>query len=169
MSSPESPELLLAVFASDAGADDALRRLDDAEQQKLVVHENAAIIRKDARGEVRLESVGKHPVRQDIGHGALIGGALGLLFSPSVVAGAAAGGVIGGLIGALREGDFDEAALRKAAAGVQPNHSALLAVVEQDSAGQFAAALRAAGAIVATASVHADLAQQLRNLAAAQP
>jgi uncharacterized membrane protein len=110
--------------------------------------------------------VGEHPVRQGIGHGALIGGALGLLFPPSVFAGAAVGGVVGGLIGAFRESDFDEAALRPAADALQPNHSALMAVIEQREIDRLATVLRAAGATVATASVDADLAQQVRNLAA---
>jgi uncharacterized membrane protein len=86
---------------SDAEADyDALLDLHAA---KLVGTYDVALITKDTDGKVHVMKHEK-PTQHGAWTGIAVGAVVGVLFPPSVLAGAAVGGVAGGVIGHVRRG-----------------------------------------------------------------
>jgi uncharacterized membrane protein len=86
---------------SDAEADyDALLDLHAA---KLVGTYDVALITKDTDGKVHVMKHEK-PTQHGAWTGIAVGAVVGVLFPPSVIAGAAVGGVAGGVIGHVRRG-----------------------------------------------------------------
>ena len=92
--------------ATYPSTDDAWADYDillDLHAQKLVGTYDAAVINKDADGKVHVhkhEKATQHGAWGGIAVGALVG----VLFPPSIIAGAAVGGVVGGLGGHFRKG-----------------------------------------------------------------
>ena len=169
MTSTHGPlDIIVAAFDTESGADEAFQRLTQAHQPELINIDNAAIIRKDAHGTVRLAEPEAHPVRAGIGRGALLGAALGLLFPPSVLAGAAVGAAVGGLVGKLRDTGLDDHRLRQAAEELTPSSSALIAVIEHHGLADLLPRLDEAGADVTTTTITADIARHLQAHAAAR-
>jgi uncharacterized membrane protein len=105
-----------------------LSQLQEAHRDWLINIENAAVIVKNQDGDVEFNETGDRTGMSGLGAGALIGGIIGMLFPPSVIASAAAGAAIGGLGAQMRDAGFEDNALRAAANELQPGQSALIAV-----------------------------------------
>jgi hypothetical protein len=91
-----------------------------------------------------------------------------LIFPPSILVGAAVGAAVGGLSAKLRDSGFPDERLRQVADGLQPNSSALIAVIEHVWVLQVEEQLRAYGADVITEALRADVAAQLEAESQAQ-
>ena len=71
--------------------------------EKLVGTYDVALITKDADGKVHVEKHEK-PTQHGAWGGIAVGAVVGILFPPSIIAGAAVGGIVGGVGGHLRKG-----------------------------------------------------------------
>jgi uncharacterized membrane protein len=159
----EWPQTLIwAAFATPDGAIDALERLQAARSTWRIRIDNAAVVVKHADGSIAVNETGDRSGLRGLGGGALIGGLVGLLFPPALLAGAAVGAASGGLGARLRDAGFEDNALRAVANELAPGSSLLLAVISQQWADEAEAALKDAayhaGQIEVTKNV-ADLAQ----------
>lgn len=155
-------QVILAVFKTENGADEALQQLKSAEKQHLIDIDNVAVLKCDAEGKLRI----KEPTDMGGGRGAVLGGAVGavagLLLGPvgwATVGGAA----IGGLAAKLRDSGFKDERLRKLGQSLQPGTSAIVAVIEHTWVKQVEAELAQAGADQVTEELANDIASELKS------
>ncbi|MGI9586233.1 MAG: DUF1269 domain-containing protein [Acidimicrobiia bacterium] len=126
----ENYEIIFAVYSSEdgaAGAVDALKRMDDAKSIKII---DAATLIKDAEGNTTVKQESLPSVKKGLGVGALIGGAVGLLFPPSILAAAAIGAGVGAGSAKLAKMALESDDLQESADRLEPGSSAFIAVVE---------------------------------------
>ena len=154
-------QLVVAAFKDEDSAKEALMELKQAQKEKLIKIENAAVLRKDERGKLHIKET------RDMGggKGAVLGGvggaAIGLIAGPALVVPVAVGALLGGLAAKLRDSGFSNQRLEALGIGLQPGTSAIIAVVEHTWVAQIEEALAEAEADVITAEIQADIAQQL--------
>jgi uncharacterized membrane protein len=119
--------MLVAAYADEGAADGALDALKQARSDGAFYFDDAAVVRRDAGGEVHIKETGDMSTGKGAGIGALIGGVVGLIGGPAGVAlGAGAGAAIGGLA-AHSDAGFDADSL-EALGGALPNGTSALAV-----------------------------------------
>jgi uncharacterized membrane protein len=154
-------QLVVAAFKDEDSAKEALMELKQAQKEKLIKIENAAVLRKDEKGKLHIKET------RDMGggKGAVLGGvggaAIGLIAGPALVVPVAVGALVGGLAAKLRDSGFSNQRLEALGIGLQPGTSAIVAVVEHTWVAQVEEALAEAEADVITAEIQADIAQQL--------
>jgi uncharacterized membrane protein len=154
-------ELIVAAFQDEKGADQALKELKAAKRQGLIKIENAAVLRKDQKGKLHIKET--HDMGG--GKGAVLGGvagaAVGLIAGPLLVAPVAVGALVGGLTAKLRDSGFSDKRLETMGEGLTPGSSAIVAVVDHTWVAQVQKEMEEAGADLLTASLQADIANQL--------
>jgi uncharacterized membrane protein len=154
-------QLVVAAFRDEDSAKEALTDLKEAQRERLIKIENAAVLRKDEKGKLHIQET------RDMGggKGAAIGGvggaAIGLIAGPALLVPAAVGALVGGLAAKLRDSGFSNRRLEALGEGLQPGTSAIVAVVEHTWVGEVEEALAEAEADVITAEIGADIAEQL--------
>lgn len=147
--------MLVAAFMGEQAADQAIDAMKDAKRRGEFYFEDAAVIRKDAKGKVHAHEIGDVSTGRGAAYGAIIGGVLGLLGGPAGVAlGAGAGAAIGGVL-AHGDAGFRDESIDTVGGALVPGSSAV-AVITSD------AFLKA----VQQAVPAAELDQAVANLAA---
>lgn len=154
-------EVIVAVFDSEKGAEEALRNLKDVKKEGLIDIRNAAVLWKDDQGKLRFKETADMRGGKGAAVGGVIGGVVGLIFPPSILATAALGAAVGGLSAKLRDSGFPDERLRRVGEGLKPNSSALIAVIEHVWVLEVEKRLREFGADVITEALRADIAAQL--------
>ena len=153
-------QIIVAAFRTEDAAGTALKQLKQAQRERLIHIEDAAVLRKDADGKLHLHETG------DLsgGKGAVIGGVtgavVGLLAGPVGWA-AGIGALIGGLGAKLRDSGFPDDRLRRIGEGLTPGSSAIIAVVEHTWVDTVVRELQQEGADIATERIERDIADQL--------
>lgn len=154
-------QLIVAAFQDEGTAKAALRALKQAQKARVIKIENAAILRKDKKGKLHIKET--HDMGG--GKGSVIGGvggaAIGLIAGPALLAPAAVGALVGGLVAKLRDSGFSNKRLEALGESLQPETSAIVAVVEHTWVKQVEEALAEAATDVMTAEIKADIAVQL--------
>jgi uncharacterized membrane protein len=158
-------EVIVATFTRENGAKEALDQLTEVKKDGLIDIQNAAVLRKDEEGKIHIKETADMSGRRGAGVGGVIGGVVGLIFPPSILATAAVGAAVGGLSAKLRDSGFQDERLRRVADGLQPNTSALIAVIEHTWVLKVEEQLREYGADVITEALRADIAAQLEEAA----
>jgi uncharacterized membrane protein len=153
-------QVVVAAFANQQGADDALKDLEEAQEHGLITIRDVAIVQRDGQGDVHIESTQHHAT----GRGAVIGGVagaiVGLLTGP--VGWATGGGaVVGALASRLRESGFPKERLEKVADSLRPGTSALVAVIDQTWLKEVGDLLTNRASELLTESIQADIANEL--------
>jgi uncharacterized membrane protein len=153
-------QVVVAAFADEGGANEALEELQRAEDNGLISIRDVALIQRDAEGELHIED-SKH---NGMGRGAVIGGVagaiVGVLTGP--IGWAAVGGVlIGGLSARLRGSGFRGERLQRLGDTLGPDSSALVAVVEHTWLDEVTKYLGKRAREVVVEAVKADIATQL--------
>jgi len=119
--------MLLAGYTGQNDADEAFSNLKDAKNSGEFYYDDAAVVSRDAGGEVNITEHGDMSTGKGAGIGALIGGVIGILGGPAGVAiGAGAGAAIGG-IAAHSDAGFNNETLERIG-GALPNSTSALAV-----------------------------------------
>lgn len=154
-------QVVVAAFQEEGAAKEALSVLKQLKKQKLIGIQNAAVLRKDATGKIYI----KETADMGGGKGSVIGGvagaAIGLIAGPALVVPAAVGALVGGLTAKLRDTGFSNKRLETIAEGLQPETSAIIAVVEHKWVSQLEKEMAAMGADLVTAQLQAEIATQL--------
>lgn len=123
-------EIMFAVYDSEDGAAAAVESLRAMDKDETIDIIDAATLVKDAEGNTTVKQESLPSVKKGLGVGALIGGAVGLLFPPSILAAAAIGAGVGAGSAKLAKMALENEELKEAAEGLEPGSSAFIAVVE---------------------------------------
>ena len=124
-----------------------------------------AVLEVDQRGKSHVTQSGHGGMGAGVGAGA--GVVLGLIGGPAgLLAWALGGALIGGLAGKFMGRGFDPDQLKAIGAGMQPNSSALVVIIEDSAAERFAAELGEPDAQVITMTVGSQLSGELAQVAA---
>jgi len=157
--------MLLAGYRGQNDADQAFGGLQQAKDDGVFYYDDAAVISRDADGEVNITEHGDMSTGKGAGIGALIGGVIGLLGGPAGVAiGAGAGAAIGG-IAAHSDAGFNNETLEKIG-GALPNSTSAIAVTTSKD---FVESVRDAATDEDTLTLAQDIADEISgNLNAGQ-
>jgi uncharacterized membrane protein len=156
-------DVVLAVFEDQAAASKAYQDLQKAEKDKKVDLENVVLIHKEAAGKIDVKEAAEK-ISGEVGIGALVGGALGLLAGPvGVITFGAAGAVMGGLTAKLDDVGFDDERLEMLGETLEPGKSAILAVLESQYSDKLVQELKNRGAQVAVEDLPKDFGQILED------
>lgn len=128
--STKNYELMFAVYGDVDGAAGAVESLRDMDKDGTIDIVDAATLVKDADGKTSVKQESLPSVKKGTGIGALIGGAIGLLFPPSILGAAAIGAGIGAGTAKLAKMALEDDDLKDAADSLEPGTSAFIAVVE---------------------------------------
>ncbi|WP_406656459.1 DUF1269 domain-containing protein [Methanolobus sp. ZRKC2] len=128
----EGVGLIVAGYVDEMGADHALDSLKDAKKHGNFDFDDAAVVRRDAKGKVHIKETGDMSTGKGAGIGLLIGGVVGLLGGPAGVAvGAGAGAVVGGLA-AHHDAGFDDKSLEEIGDVLPPGTSSIAVTTSKD-------------------------------------
>jgi uncharacterized membrane protein len=157
--------LIVARFPTTGEAEDAYRALTELERRTSLRIDGVVVASRDADGKVHLGKVTEHSTRTGLRWGVVGGVALGLIFPPSILAGALAGGTLGAAIGKV--GNLSTRSdLSKELEGVlTPGTSGVVALVEDTAVVEIQKALAEADEIV-TKAVDKQLAAAIDREAA---
>jgi uncharacterized membrane protein len=162
MSDGDAPiELVVAAFADEQGAARALEHLKQAKKEKLIDIRDAAVITCDANSTLRIKETDDMSGRKGAGVGAIVGGAIGLLFPPAMLGTAAAGAVVGALGAKLHDAGFPDDQLKAIGSKLKPGTSALVALIEHVWVEKVEQELAAQGAQMVRHAIQEDIARQL--------
>ena len=123
-------EVFVAAFGSEQEAGDALKDFKAMDREGSIELIDAAAIVHAADGKVRFEETGDPSGKKWAKRGAIAGGVVGLIFPPSILAGAAVGAGAGGIWGKVRDKGIPDEELRRIGESIPKGGSAIIAVAE---------------------------------------
>lgn len=128
----KSIELMIATFDQESQASETLKQLKALAKAGDISILNAAVLKKDDHGKFSVRETQDVNAKQGAAFGAVAGGLIGLLAGPAgAIAGAAAGAAAGGFAAEKIDMGFDNTTLKQFSDDLQPNSSAIIALVEQ--------------------------------------
>lgn len=134
--------VLVASFDTLGGANLAVGEMHRMEKAGLLDVENTVTISKNAWDKLDVKQVGDVSTGQGAKVGAIVGGVVGLIFPPSLLASAALGAGIGAIAAKLRGDQLSGDDIKAMAEGMEPGTSLLVAVVEPQWADEVETALK---------------------------
>ena len=121
--------VLVAQFADMDSAKNAYYALLDAEAKRAIDIEGVLVVNADYQGKVHIQKMTDHTTRNGFLWGAAAGAVIGLIFPPTILAGAVTVGLAGAIAGKagneLKKGKVAE----ELAAVITPGTSGIVAVV----------------------------------------
>src|SRR5262245_23071910 len=143
--------VIVARFSTMAEAQTAYDQLREIERTTSLRIDGVIIASSDAEGKVTLGKVTEHSTRTGLRWGLVGGVALGLIFPPTVLAGAVAGGALGSAIGKVRNLAHRKGLAEELEGVMKPNTAGVLALVEDTAVVEVQRALAQADEIVTRA------------------
>lgn len=123
-------EVFIAVFGTEDEAGEALKDFQAMDRQGSIELIDGVVVVHGTDGKVRFKETAD-PSGKKLGkRGAIAGGLIGLIFPPSIIAGAVVGGVGGGIWGKIRDKGFKDEDLKAIGESLQPGTSAIVAIAE---------------------------------------
>ena len=124
--------IIVVAYPNEHMAKNVLEKANDAKKQKAIEFWDAAIIRKDEKGQYHYDETKDMSTPKGAGIGAVVGGLIGLPGGPAgVVLGAGLGAAIGGFAANTDSGISDER-LEDVGHALQSGNSALIIVSRHD-------------------------------------
>lgn len=154
-------QLIVAAFNDEEAAKEALKALKQAQKEKLIKIENAAVLHKDAKGNLHIKETADMGGKKGATLGGLAGAVIGLIAGPVLLVPAAVGALVGGLTAKLRDSGFEDARLQALGEGLKPGSSAIVVIFEHTWVNEVEKVLAQAKADLLTASIKADISEQL--------
>ncbi len=122
----------VAAFDDEKAAEEALKAMKQAKKDGQFYYEAAAVIRKEADGDVHYHETGDMSTGTGAGIGALVGGVIGLLGGPvGVAVGLGAGALLGGAV-AHGDAGFSDKSLEQLGSALKPGTSAVVAITSKE-------------------------------------
>ena len=123
-------EVFVAAFGSEEEAGAALKDFKAMDREGSIELIDAAAIVHGSDGKVRFEETADPSGKKWAKRGAIAGGVVGLIFPPSILAGAAVGAGAGGIWGKVRDKGIPDEELRAIGETIPQGTSAIIAVAE---------------------------------------
>ena len=123
-------QVFVAAFGDEKQAGAALQDFRAMDREGSIDLIDAVVVVRDAEGKVTYEETADPSGKRWAKRGAIAGGLVGLLFPPSIVAGAIVGGAGGGLWGKVRDKGFKDDDLKAIGDTLEPGTSAIIAIAE---------------------------------------
>lgn len=154
-------QFVIAIFESEAGAEETLSRLKSEKKEELNGVQAAVAMRKDAQSQIHYKDVGMTPAKGAVA-GIAIGAIVGIATGGASLVLGAVGGLLGGVVGKRkREGHVAAEKVNQVVASIPAGSSALLTIVETEATDDFEGLLQESGAHTFVAEISADLASAL--------
>ena len=123
-------EVFVAAFDNEKQAGEALRDFRAMDREGSIDLIDAAVVVRGADGKVSFEETIDPSGKKWAKRGAIAGGLVGLIFPPSIIAGAVVGGAGGGVWGKIRDKGFKDDDLKAVGDSLEPGTSAIIAIAE---------------------------------------
>jgi uncharacterized membrane protein len=143
--------LIVARYPTMADAEAAYELLRQLELTTSLRIDGVVVASADADGKVTLGKVTEHSTREGIRWGLVGGVALGLIFPPTVLAGAVGGGALGAAIGKIRNLAHRNGLAQELEGVMKPNTAGVIALVEDTAVVEIQRALAKADEVVTRA------------------
>ncbi len=156
-------QFVIAIFESEAGAEETLTRLKSDKKEELKGVQAAVAMRKDAQSQIHYKDVGMTPTKGAVA-GIAIGAIVGIATGGAGLVLGAVGGLLGGVVGRRkREGHVAAEKVNQVVASIPARSSALLTIVDTEATDDFEGLLQESGAHTFVAEISADLASTLEE------
>jgi len=123
-------QVFVAAFGNEMEAGAALKDFRAMNREGSIDLIDAAVIVHGTDGKVRFEETADPSGKKWAKRGAIAGGLVGLIFPPSIIAGAAIGAAGGGVWGKIRDKGFKDEDLKAVGESLEPGTSAIIAIAE---------------------------------------
>jgi uncharacterized membrane protein len=123
-------QVFVAAFDNETQAGLALKDFRAMDREGSIDLIDAAVMVHGTDGKVRFEETADPSGKKWAKRGAIAGGLVGLIFPPSIIAGAAIGAAGGGIWGKIRDKGFKDEDLKAIGESLDPGTSAIIAIAE---------------------------------------
>src|SRR4051795_13570885 len=123
-------QVFIAAYESEDGAEAALKDFRAMHREGSIELIDAAVAVHTADDKVKIEETADPSGKTWGKRGAIAGGLAGLIFPPSIIAGALVGGAGGGIWGKVRDKGFKDEDLKAIGESLPPGSSAIIAIAE---------------------------------------
>lgn len=148
MTDQQNLELVAAVYPNNYQARETMNELERLHKDDTIEIVDAAVVVREYSGKLTISDRADLAPKKGAGRGALIGGVIGVLFPPSLLAGLAIGAGAGAVVGKVSEKGLDKDMLTDLAADLEPGKSALIAVVDHEWHGSLVETIRGSDRIL---------------------
>jgi uncharacterized membrane protein len=128
--SGNSVQVFIAAYESEDGAEAALKDFRAMDREGSIELIDAAVAVHTADGKVKIEETADPGGKTWAKRGAIAGGLVGLIFPPSIIAGALVGGAGGGVWGKIRDKGFKDDDLKAIGESLPTGSSAIIVIAE---------------------------------------
>ena len=123
-------EVFIAAFGNETQAGVALKDFKMMNREGSIDLIDAVVLVRKTDGKVHFEETADPSGKKWAKRGAIAGGLVGLIFPPSIIAGAVIGGAGGGIWGKIRDKGFKDEDLKAIGESLDPGTSAIIAIAE---------------------------------------
>jgi uncharacterized membrane protein len=153
--------LIVAVFATQTGADVARKALKSSRDESLIGICASIAVQQDEKGQIHFKDTGMSAGKGAVA-GSVLGAAVGVLTGGTALALGAGGALVGGLVGKRKQaGCVEEQRLNELTASLVPGSSALIVVMEPGWGVVVEKELQGMGADLFTADIPPGVDQDL--------
>ena len=155
--------ILVAEFEDEESANLTLKNIRNQQNSRAITLMDAAVIRKNSDGKIRVNDSSDTSDGKGAGIGLLAGAAIGLIGGPVGIAAWSSAGAAAGIIAArLHDSGIRNDQLRQVGEELTPGSSALVLVIDPQWTTAIEKDLVASGARVFTTGIAAEIATQIQ-------